>query len=100
MAVSGRFQERSQFGERALPKRLMPGELIRGGERGVTQFENAAAKIAAQPEIDQAFGAVPLGSLSPEQAHLPPVAVNIGTGDANGGAARREVIEAITIGIR
>ena len=52
----------------------MPEEIARGLQKHVTELKNAAGEVAANAEIDQAFGQVRAGSVTPGQAHLALVA--------------------------
>ena len=52
----------------------MPEEIVGGLESHVAELENAAAEVAANSKIEQAFRHVWAGSVAPGQAHFALVA--------------------------
>ena len=69
-----RTQNRCEPCERSAPELLVPEEIAGGLESHVAEFENAAAEVAANSKIEQAFRLVGAGSVAPGQAHLALVA--------------------------
>lgn len=65
----------------------------------MAEFKNAAAKVAAKPEINQALGARWPASRSPEQSYFSPAPHQIRAREADCDPARYVKIEAITIGL-
>ncbi len=58
-------QNKGQGLERTLPKCQMPEVVVRGDERGLAEFKNAAAEVTPNAEIDKALGKTLAAYLAP-----------------------------------
>ncbi len=83
--------------KRTLPKCLMPEVGVRGDKGGLAEFENAAAEVSPNTEIDEALGKIRPACVSPGEAHLSPVAKEEGTDDTRDDTAGAPVIETVAV---
>ena len=76
----------------------MPEEIARGLQRHMTELKNAAGEVAANAKIEQAFGQVREGSVTPGEAHLALVAKEERADEAGDDATGAVLIEAVAVG--
>jgi hypothetical protein len=90
-------QNKGQSPERTMPKCLMPNVPVCGDERGLAEFENAAAEVTPNAEINQALGKVRPAYVAPGKALLVLVAKKEGADDAGDDTAGAPVIEPVAV---
>ena len=83
--------------ERTLPKCLMPEAVGRGDKVGLSEFDNAAAEIAPDAKINQAFGKICPAHGAPGKAHLSLVAEEERGDNTRDDTPGAPVIESVTV---
>jgi len=98
LAELHRTQNEGQPPERTLPKCLVPEVVVCRYERGLAEFENAAAEVTPNAEINQALSRIRPAQVAPGEADLALVAREEGADDARDDTAGAPVIEPVAVG--